>query len=71
MTNNVFFASVSQSFALATDSVTILSGIASFCGPIQYSIIEIYPFLYVTAGYISLGSNSMTDIGTYTATLKA
>jgi hypothetical protein len=45
--------------------------IASLCGPIEYSIVEQYSFLTVTAGNISLASNSMANINTYTTTLKA
>ena len=69
MTNTVSYISVSQSFVLATDSVTIASGITSFCGPIEYSIVEAYSFLTVTTGNLSLGSNFMTDSGMHTATL--
>ena len=71
MTNTVTLASVSQTFALATDSISTATAIASLCGPIEYSIVEAYSFLPVTAGTINLQSNLMTDIGTYTATLKA
>ena len=69
MTNTVFLASVSQTFALATDSISTATAIASLCGPIEYSIVEAYSFLPVTAGTINLQSNLMTDIGTHTATL--
>jgi hypothetical protein len=65
MTNIISLPSVNQSFALATDSVSIASGLASFCGPIEYEIAEAYSFLTVTAGNLSLGSNSISDIRTY------
>ena len=71
MTNTVNLSSVSQTFALASDSVSTAMSITSLCGPIEYSIAEGYSFMQVTAGTISLGSNSMADVGTHTATLKA
>lgn len=37
----------------------------------EYSIVEAYSFLTVSAGVISLASNSMADKNAYTATLKA
>jgi hypothetical protein len=71
MTNTVTLASISQNFALATDSISTATAIASFCGPIEYSVVQFYSFLTVSAGTITLGSNSMADIGVYTATLQA
>ena len=71
MTNTVTLPSVSQSFALANNSISTATAIATLCGPFEYSIVEAYSFLPVIAGTINLQSNLMTDIGTYTATLKA
>ena len=71
MTNKVTLAAVSQTFDPALDSVSTTLGIASLCGPIQYSIVEAHLFLTVTEGIISLASNSMDDIDFYTATLQA
>jgi hypothetical protein len=71
MTNTVTLPAVFQTFALALDSVSTNFSIADRCGPIDYSIVEAYTFLTVTAGSISLVSNSMADIRSYTATLQA
>jgi hypothetical protein len=71
MTNTVTLPEVSQIFTLATDSESTTSGIAGKCGAIEYSIVEAYSFLTVTAGNISLVSNSMAQINSYTATLQA
>jgi hypothetical protein len=37
----------------------------------QYSIVEAYSFLTVTTGSISLASNSIADVNSYTANLQA
>ena len=71
MINTVNLTSVSQTFALASESVSTAMSIASLCGPIEYSIVEAYSFVQVAAGSISLGSNSMANIGAHTATLQA
>ena len=71
MTNTVTLGAVSQAFALATDSKSTNTGVSSLCGPFQYDIIEAYSFITVTAGNISLASNSMADIGVYTPRLRA
>ncbi len=55
----------------ASDLKSTATGVASLCGPIQYSIAEAYSFLTVTSGNISLSSNSMTDINTYRPNLNA
>jgi hypothetical protein len=70
MTNSINLASVSQSFVVPTNSISTAINNSSFCGPFEYSIVEAYSFIIVTAGNISLQSNLMTDIGTYTATLE-
>ena len=71
MNNKVTLPAVSQTFVLATDAKSTATGVASLCGPIDYSILEPYSFLTVTAGNISLASNSMDDINLYRATLQA
>jgi hypothetical protein len=39
MTNTITLAAVSQTFTLATDSKSTATGVASLCGPIEYSIV--------------------------------
>ena len=71
MNNKVTLPAVSQTFVLATDAKSTTTGVAFLCGQIDYSILEPYSFLTVTAGNISLASNSMDDINLYRATLQA
>jgi hypothetical protein len=63
-----------QNFALGTDSKSVLTGVTSLCGPIEYSVVVPgYSFASVDAfnGIISVQSNLITDAGVRTATFKA
>lgn len=75
MTHTITQAAATQTFSLGSDSASILLGIPSLCGPIEYSIVEAYSFVSVTItsnpGTISVQSSLLSDVGTYTATLEA
>jgi hypothetical protein len=63
-----------QNFALGTDSKSVLTGVTSLCGPIEYSIIVPgYSFASVDAvnGIISVQSNILSEAGVHNSTFKA
>jgi len=62
-----------QNFALGNDSKSVLTGVASLCGPIEYSISEGFSFASIDAanGIISIQSNLISDAGVHNATFKA
>ena len=74
MSSKIFQAAATQTFGLATDSYSNSVSTPNSCGPFEYSIVEGYSFVSISTaanpGTISVQSNSMANINTYTATLK-
>ena len=74
MSATITQAAATQQFGLATDSYSTSKGIPNSCGPFEYSIVEAYSFVSISTasnpGTISVQSNLMADINTYTATFQ-
>lgn len=70
MSHEVTKAAAVQSFALGTDSKSVLTAIPLLCGPIMYSINENYSFAVVdpTLQTITVKTIVIADSGVYTAT---
>lgn len=72
MTYVVAEPATSQTFALGTDSKSVLFGIPGYCGPLEYSIVEGHTFASVQAaadpGTISVQTAYLADVRIYTAT---
>jgi hypothetical protein len=72
MTGTVYGTAVTQTFVLATDSLSTSTAITNLCGSFSYTITPT-GFLTVngSTGVITLSSTNMAQIGTYSATLTA
>ena len=75
MSYTIAAAASTQTFALGTNSKAVQLTDPTLCGPIEYSITEMYSFVTLNSSTnpatISVQSNLIPDTGVYSATLHA
>jgi hypothetical protein len=70
MTMTAFSTAVTQTFTVATDSLSTSTGIASLCGAFSYTISPT-GFITISGTTITVNAASLTYVGSYTAVLTA